>query len=52
MHGCLCVRLFRACVVLYVGSGVAKGWSLVQGVLTTVEKFFETDEEARAQKEF
>jgi hypothetical protein len=30
------VRLFRLCVVLCVGSGLATGWSLVQGILPTV----------------
>jgi hypothetical protein len=32
----VCVRLFSVCVVLCVGSGLATGWSLVQGVLPTV----------------
>jgi hypothetical protein len=32
----VCVRLFCVCVVLYVGSGLATDWSLVQGVLSTV----------------
>jgi hypothetical protein len=32
----VCVRLFCVCVVLCVGSGLATGWSPVQGVLTTV----------------
>jgi hypothetical protein len=32
----LCARLFCVCVVLCVGSGIATGWSLVQGVLTSV----------------
>jgi hypothetical protein len=36
-HGCLyCVRLFCVSVVLRVGSGLATGWSLVQGILPTV----------------
>jgi hypothetical protein len=30
-HGCLCVRLFCVCVVLCAGSGLATGWSPVQG---------------------
>jgi hypothetical protein len=30
------VRLFCVCVVLCVGNGLARGWSLVQGVLTVV----------------
>jgi hypothetical protein len=29
----VCVRLFCVCVVLWVGSGLPTGWSLVQGVL-------------------
>jgi hypothetical protein len=32
----VCVRLFYVCVVLCVGSGLAMGWSPVQGVLPTV----------------
>jgi hypothetical protein len=32
----VCVNLFCVCVVLCVGSGLAKGWSPVQGVLSTV----------------
>jgi hypothetical protein len=32
----VCVRLFCVCVVLCVGSGLATGWSPVQGVLQTV----------------
>jgi hypothetical protein len=32
----VCVRLFCAYVVLCVGSGLATGWSTVQGVLPTV----------------
>jgi hypothetical protein len=35
-HGCLRLRLFSVCVVLYVGSGLATGWSLVQEVLPSV----------------
>jgi hypothetical protein len=34
----VCVRLFCVCVVLCVGSGLATGWSPVQGVLPTVYK--------------
>jgi hypothetical protein len=30
------VRLFCVCVVLYVGSGLAMGWSPVQGFLPNV----------------
>jgi hypothetical protein len=32
----VCMRLFCVCVVLSVGSGLATGWSPVQGVLPTV----------------
>jgi hypothetical protein len=32
----VCVRLFCVCVVLCVGSGLATGWSPVQGVFPTV----------------
>jgi hypothetical protein len=32
----VCMRLFCVCVVLCVGSGLATGWSSVQGVLPTV----------------
>jgi hypothetical protein len=32
----VCVRLFCVSVVLRVGSGLAMGWSPVQGVLPTV----------------
>jgi hypothetical protein len=32
----VCVRLFCVCVVLYIDSGLATGWSLVQGVLPSV----------------
>jgi hypothetical protein len=32
----VCVRLFYVSVVLCVGSGIATGWSPVQGVLPTV----------------
>jgi hypothetical protein len=35
-HGCLSVCLFRVCVVLCVGSGLATGWSPAQGVLPTL----------------
>jgi hypothetical protein len=35
-HGCLCLRLICVCVVLYVGSDLAAGWSPVQGVLPAV----------------
>jgi hypothetical protein len=32
----ICVRLFCVCIVLCAGSGLATGWSPVQGVLPTV----------------
>jgi hypothetical protein len=32
----VCVRLFCVCVILCLGSGLATGWSLVQGVLPSV----------------
>jgi hypothetical protein len=32
----VCLRSFCVCVVLFVGSGLATGWSPVQGVLPTV----------------
>jgi hypothetical protein len=32
----VCLRLFCVCVVLCVGSGLATGWSHIQGVLPTV----------------
>jgi hypothetical protein len=34
----VCMRLFCVCVVLCVGSGLATGWSPVQGILPTVYK--------------
>jgi hypothetical protein len=37
-HECLCVRLFCAYVVLYVGNGITTGWAHVQGVLPNVCK--------------
>jgi hypothetical protein len=35
----VCMRLFCVCVVLCLGSGLAMGWSLVQGVLPSVKKW-------------
>jgi hypothetical protein len=32
----VCVRLFCVCVVLYVGGGLATGWSPIQGALLTL----------------
>jgi hypothetical protein len=45
----VCVRLFCVCVALCVVSGLATGWSPVQGVLPC-KKDYETEEEARAQQ--
>jgi hypothetical protein len=39
MNVCVCVCLFCVCVVLCVGSGLATGWSLVQGGPTVCEKW-------------
>jgi hypothetical protein len=36
----VCVRLFCVCVVLFVVSVLATGWSLVQGVLPTVYYYY------------
>jgi hypothetical protein len=51
-HGMdVCVRLFCVCVVLYVGSDPATGWSSVQGVLSTVYvKDQETEKAAKVQQ--
>jgi hypothetical protein len=46
----VCVRLVCVCVVLRVDSGLVTGWSYVQGVLLSVKKDPETEEEARAQQ--
>jgi hypothetical protein len=46
--GIVCV--YSVCVVLCVGSGLATGWSLVQGVLPYVKKNYGTEAEARAQQ--
>jgi hypothetical protein len=46
----VCVRLSCVCVVLCVGSGLARGWSPFQGVLPTVQKDYDTEEEATAQQ--
>jgi hypothetical protein len=34
---CVCVGLFCVCVFLCFGSGLATGWSLVQGVLPSMK---------------
>jgi hypothetical protein len=36
---CVCMRLFCVCVALCLGRGLATSWSLVQGVLLSVEKW-------------
>jgi hypothetical protein len=38
-----CMRLFRVCVVLCLGSGLATGWSLVQEVLPSVKNDYGTE---------
>jgi hypothetical protein len=44
------VRLFCVCVVLCVGSGLAKGWSPVQGVLPTVYRIKKLKMRPRSNK--
>jgi hypothetical protein len=46
----VCVRLFCVCVVLYVGSGLATGWSPVQGVLLSVKKIKELKKRPRSDE--
>jgi hypothetical protein len=47
----VCVRVYSVCVVLCVGSGLATGWSLAQGVIPTVNKNdYDTEEEGGAQQ--
>jgi hypothetical protein len=48
-HGYLCMRLFSVCAVLCLGRGLLTGCSLVQGVLPSVKRDYETEEEAKAQ---
>jgi hypothetical protein len=43
------VRLFCVCVVLCVGSGLATGWSPVQGVLPTMYRIKKLKKAAKAQ---
>jgi hypothetical protein len=43
----VCVRLFCVCVVLRVGSGLATGWSPVQGVLLAVYRIRKPEEEVK-----
>jgi hypothetical protein len=50
-HGCLYrVCLFCVCVVLCVGSGLATGWSPVQGVLPTVYRIKKLKKWPRSNK--
>jgi hypothetical protein len=42
----VCMHLFCVCVVLCLGSDLATGWSLVQGVLPSVKNDYETELEA------
>jgi hypothetical protein len=44
------VCVLYVCVVLCVGNGLATGWTLVEGVLPSVQKDYETEEEVRAQQ--
>jgi hypothetical protein len=46
----VCVRLFCVCVVLCVGSGLATGWSPVQGVLLTVYRIKKLNKAAKVQQ--
>jgi hypothetical protein len=39
----VCMRLFCVCVVLCLGSGLATGWSLVEGVLSSVKNDYGTE---------
>jgi hypothetical protein len=45
------VRLFLVCVVLCVGSGIATGWSPVQGVLPTVHRIRKLKKRPRSKKD-
>jgi hypothetical protein len=45
----VCVCLFCVCVVLCVGSGLAMGWSPVQGVLLTVYRIKKLKKRPRSQ---
>jgi hypothetical protein len=44
------VRLFCVCIVLCVGSGLATGWSPVQGVLPTVYRIKKLKKRPRSNK--
>jgi hypothetical protein len=45
----VCVRLYCVCVVLCVGTGLAKGWSPVQGVLQTVYRINKVKKRSRSK---
>jgi hypothetical protein len=45
-----CVRLFCVCVVLCVDSGLATGWTPVQGVLSTLYKIKNLKKRPRSKK--
>jgi hypothetical protein len=47
----VCVRLLCVCVVLCVGSGLAKGWSPVQKVLPAVYRIKKLKKGPRSTKE-
>jgi hypothetical protein len=46
----VCVRLFCVCIVMSVGSGLATGWSPVQGVLPTVYRIKKLKKRPRSNK--
>jgi hypothetical protein len=46
----ICQRLFCVCVLLCVGRGLATGWSLVQGVLSTVYRIKKLNKQPRTNK--
>jgi hypothetical protein len=46
----VCVRLFCVCVGLRVGSGLATGWSPVQGVLPIVDRIKKLKKRQRSNK--
>jgi hypothetical protein len=46
----ICMRLFCVCVALCVGSGLASGWSPVQGVLPTVYRIKKLKKRPRSNK--
>jgi hypothetical protein len=46
----ICLRLFCVCVVLYLGSGLATGWSPVRGVLPTVYRIKKLKKRPKSNK--